>query len=260
MMTKSTFSIAFVAIAAALLITGALVRASESDDRIESSARKSYIFKTYLKDDSIKTESTDGAVTLTGSVSDATHKTLAQDTIEGLSGVKTVDNQLIIKGDTPAQHSDTWIGWKVNSALLFHRNVNASETTVNVKDGIVTLQGKASSMAQKDLTAEYARDVDNVKDVRNDMTVVTTSAIAGETMHEKIDDASITAEVKSSLRSHRSTSTAHTTVSTRDGVVTVRGIAKNDAEKRLVTKLSDDINGVAFVVNNMTIAPPVAQN
>jgi osmotically-inducible protein OsmY len=60
--------------------------------------------------------------------------------------------------------------------------------------------------------------------------------------------------------SHRSTSALHTTVSTSDGVVTLSGIAKNDAEKSLVTKLVTDIKGVNRVNNNMTIAVPVAAN
>jgi osmotically-inducible protein OsmY len=51
-----------------------------------------------------------------------------------------------------------------------------------------------------------------------------------------------------------------TSVSTTDGVVTLSGIAKNDAEKSLVTKLVTDINGVTSVINNMTIAVPVAAN
>jgi osmotically-inducible protein OsmY len=49
-------------------------------------------------------------------------------------------------------------------------------------------------------------------------------------------------------------------VQTSDGVVTVTGIAKNAAEKSLVTKLATDINGVNSVVNNMTIAVPAASN
>lgn len=40
---------------------------------------------------------------------------------------------------------------------------------------------------------------------------------------------------------------------TVDGIVTVTGVAKNADEKRLVTKLATDINGVTSVVNNMTI-------
>jgi hyperosmotically inducible protein len=260
MKMKSTYPLALSVIAGALLVTSPSLRASSTDSRIESSAAKSYVFKTYLKDDSIKTESKNGIVTLTGTVADASHKSMAEDTVASLPGVVSVDNQLLINGEQPAEHSDTWIGWKVKSALLFHRNVSATGTTVYVKDGVVTLQGEASSQAEKELTTEYARDVDNVKEVNNNMTIAQTPAAPDATIGDKIDDASITAEVKSSLMSHHSTSALRTSVSTADGVVTLGGVARNDAEKSLVTKLVTDINGVTSVINNMTIAGPVAAN
>ena len=41
------------------------VYAGKTDSRIESSARQSYVFKTYLKNDDIRIQSSDGVVTLT---------------------------------------------------------------------------------------------------------------------------------------------------------------------------------------------------
>jgi osmotically-inducible protein OsmY len=257
---KRIYPLVLLVATGALLVASTSLRASETDDRIVSSATKSYVFKTYLKDDSIKTESKNGVVTLTGTVAEASHKSLAENTLESLPGVKSVDNQLTVKGEQPAEHSDMWISVKVKTSLLFHRNVSAIGTKVYVKDGIVTLQGEASSLAQKELTTEYAKDIDNVKEVKNEMTIAKTPAKPGETMGEKIDDASITAQVKASLMTHRSTSALKTKVSTTDGVVTVSGIAKNAAEKSLVTKLVTDINGVTSVINNMTIAVPVPAN
>jgi len=255
---KSILPLTLAAVVSTMLITSPPLQAADTDSRIESSAAKSYVFKTYLKDDSIKTVSKDGVVTLTGTVAEASHKSLAENTVESLPGVNKVNNQLVVNGEQPAEHSDAWITTKVKSALLFHRNVSATGTTVYTRDGVVTLQGVASSQAQKELTTEYAKDIDNVKEVQNNMTIAQSPATAGETTGDKIDDASITAQVKSSLLSHRSTSALHTTVSTTDGVVTLGGIAKNDAEKSLVTKLTEDINGVTSVINNMTIAVPVA--
>jgi osmotically-inducible protein OsmY len=55
------------------------------------------------------------------------------------------------------------------------------------------------------------------------------------------------------LATHRSTSSVKTTVVTRDGKVTLTGIAKNDAEKTLVSKLVTDIQGVTDVKNQMTV-------
>jgi osmotically-inducible protein OsmY len=255
---KFMFSLTLAAVVSTMLITSQPARAADTDSRIESSAAKSYVFKTYLKDDSIKTVSRDGVVTLTGTVAESSHKSLAENTVTGLPGVKSVDNQLVVSGEQPAEHSDTWITMKVKTALLFHRNVSASGTTVYTKDGVVTLQGVAGSEAVKDLTTEYAKDVENVKSVQNNMTIAKAPAMSNTTIGDKIDDASISAQVKSSLLSHRSTSALRTTVSTTDGVVTVGGVAKNEAEKSLVTKLATDVNGVSGVINNMTIGLPIA--
>jgi hyperosmotically inducible periplasmic protein len=96
--------------------------------------------------------------------------------------------------------------------------------------------------------------------VKNEMTVAKITAKPEETTGEKIDDASITAQVKMSLLSHHSTSAIKTKVETTEGVVTVSGPAKNAAEKALVTKLITDINGVGSVVNNMTIDATLTKN
>jgi osmotically-inducible protein OsmY len=257
---KTNYSKSFTAIAAVVLCSGSFVFgafASETDSRIESTAQESYVYRTYLKDDSVVTRSRDGVVTLTGSVTQESHKSLAQETVANLPGVKSVDNQLVLKGDSPAENSDGWIGMKVKTTLLFHPNVNAFKTLVEVKDGVVTLKGEAASQAQKDLAGEYAKDVSGVKNVKNEMTLANIPASSGQTLGEKIDDASIVAQVKVALLSHHSTSAVNTKVAVVDGIVTVSGVAKNDAEKVLVGKLVADVNGVKSVINNMTIADSV---
>jgi len=238
--------------AVALLMLSMPVHASQMDYRIESTARNSYVFKTFLQNDDIKVESRDGAVTLTGIVADNFNKSLAEETVAGIPGVQSVDNRLEVQGASPTANSDAWIRDKVKFTLLFHRSVSAGKTAVDVKDGIVTLRGDAASGAQKDLTTEYARDVEGVKEVNNEMTV-TKSSKKTRTVGEKIDDASITAQVKMTLLFHRSTSAVNTKVETKLGVVTLYGKASNAAEKDLVTKLANDVNGVNGVKNRMTI-------
>jgi osmotically-inducible protein OsmY len=249
---KIMYRIVMVASVVALLITSVPVHATRMDSLIESSAKKSYVFKTYLKGDDIKIESRDGAVTLTGIVSEEYHKSLAQETVAGLPGVKSVDNRLEVKGAPPTANSDVWLRDKVKVTLLFHRSVmNAGTTEVDVKDGIVTLRGNAASQAQKELTAEYARDVEGVKDVNNSIIVSQNSTKTDS--GEDIDDASITAQVKITLLYHRSTSAIKTKVETNNGNVTLYGKAGNTAELDLATKLASDVNGVKSVKNRMTI-------
>ena len=249
---KASYRLALMMVAAfALLALSVPVHASKMDIRIESSAKQSYVFKTYLKSDDIKIQSREGVVALTGTVSEESHKTLAQDTVASLPGVKSVDNKLEVKGDTPTANSDAWLSAKVKTMLLFHRNVSGL-TEVNTTDGIVTLRGEAASQAQKDLTTEYAKDVEGIKDVNNEMAVKKTSKKT-QTTGEKIDDASITAQVKMTLLYHRSTSAISTSVATKRGVVTVKGKAANASELSLATKLANDVNGVKSVKNKMTI-------
>ena len=252
-------------VASILFLINLQLFASETDDRIESSAKQSYVFKTYLKGDDIKIQSKDGVVTLTGTVSEESHKPLARETVASLPGVKSVDNKLELKGEVPAEHSDAWLIARVKSTLYFHRNVSATGTEVFAKDGNITLRGEVTSKAQKDLTTEYAKDVEGVKDVKNEMKLSDTAMKSGEktmgqkmgekmdTMMESIDDASITGLVKTTLLYHRSTSGLKTAVETKEGVVTLSGKAKNAAEKDLATKFVVDVYGVKRVVNNMTV-------
>lgn len=250
MTSKVLYPLAF---AASLIVTGSSLLAGELDDRIEASFKSSYVNQTYLKDDSVKAKSADGIVTLTGTVADESHKALAEETAANLPGVTRVDNQLATKAEAAAESADTWMARKVKLALLFHRNVSGFGTTVAVKDGIVTLTGEASSLAQKELTTEYAGDIEGVKTVDNQMTVAAEAKPPVQTAGEKLDDASVTAQVKLALLTHRSTSSIKTKVTTLDGAVTLTGIAKNAAEKALVTKLVGDIQGVSSVNNEMTV-------
>jgi len=260
-MKKTMYCLALIVTVTVVFLFNVNLFASVTDDRIESSAKKSYVFKTYLKGDDIKIQSKDGVVTLTGTVSEESHKSLAQETVASLPGVKSVDNKLGIKGEIPAAYTDAWLITKVKATLLFHRNVNATGTEVLAKDGIVTLRGEATNSAQKDLTTEYAKDVEGVKNVKNEMTILTAATKPGkktigekiDSISEKIDDASITALVKTTLLYHRSTSALKTTVETKEGVVMLGGKAKNAAEKDLATKLVSDVHGVKKVVNNMIV-------
>ncbi|MFH7326102.1 BON domain-containing protein [Desulfurivibrio sp. C05AmB] len=256
---KVIFSIALMLAAVAVLSFSVPAQASGQDDQIESSAKQSYVFKNYLKDDEIKIKSKDGVVSLTGTVSEESHKLLAAETVASLPGVKSVDNKLEVKEEKHDEMSDAWIMTKVKTTLLFHRNVSGFKTEVDVKDGIVTLRGEADNQAQKDLATEYVKDIEGVKDVKNEMAVAKPAKESSKgtkdirTIGDKIDDASITAMVKTTLLYHRSTSGLQTKVETKNGVVTLSGKAKNAAEKDLATKLAKDVKGVEDVNNRMTI-------
>jgi hyperosmotically inducible protein len=78
---KVNYSKVFVAVIFAVVFTAVSGHANQTDDQIVSSANNSYVYKNYLKDDSIKILSSDGVVTLTGTVSEESHRGLAQKTV-----------------------------------------------------------------------------------------------------------------------------------------------------------------------------------
>lgn len=224
----------------------ALFASSGIDNKIEDAAKASYNYRTVLEGH-VQVKASDGVVTLTGTVQDKGDKDLAADTVGNLPGVVSVNNQIKVEPAFP-EKSDAWMAFKIRSRLLVKGNVSATSTKVEVKDGNVLLTGTADNIAQKELTTAYAKDIDGVKSVKNAIVVTDKPTLA-----EKIDDASITSQVKYALLTHKSTSALKTKVVTSDGVVLVTGEAASDAEKALVTKLAKDVRGVNSVSNYMTV-------
>ena len=79
-----------------LTITGYLFNA-DTDDHITAAARESFALKNDLKGDDIQVHSQDGAVTLTGTVGEEPHLSLAAETVADLPGVKRVVNRLAVR-------------------------------------------------------------------------------------------------------------------------------------------------------------------
>jgi osmotically-inducible protein OsmY len=227
-----------------------LFATTDTDRKIESTAKASYNYRVLLEDH-VTVKAKDGVVTLTGMVADKDSKTIAEDTVSNLPGVSRVDNQLTLD---PAikEHSDAGIAWKIRYQLLMRANVSFADTKVNVQDGTVVLTGTAANTAEKELVGVYAAEIAGVKTVKNEI-VVLKDPSDRKTVAESVDDASITSQIKYALLTHKSTSALKTKVATNDGVVVITGTAANDAEKSLVAKLASSIRGVKSVTNNMTV-------
>ncbi|HEY5229181.1 MAG TPA: BON domain-containing protein [Opitutaceae bacterium] len=226
---------------------GMLFANTATDRQIEDAAKQSYNYRAVL-DGKVSASSSDGVVTLTGTVQERDQRALAEDTVSNLPGVVSVIDQIKVESE-PSEHSDAWIAMKIRGELLVHANVSATATKVDVNNGVVLLTGTVDNSAQKDLTEAYAKGIDGVRSITNDLVVKDTAPTVGE----KMDDASITSQVKYELLTHRSTSAIKTKVSTADGAVLITGDASSDAEKDLVTKLASTIRGVKTVDNEMVV-------
>jgi hyperosmotically inducible periplasmic protein len=167
---------------------------------------------------------------------------------------------LLGAGARAADRPDSWITTKVKSELAAHKDVSAIHTKVTTDDGIVTLTGNAKSTEEKELTGQYASEVEGVKKVDNRLVVINRKGEsrmekegAGSAALDKLDDASITGRVKTALAAHRGTSALHTDVDTKDGKVTLTGTATTDAQKTLAEKVARKVHGVRSVENDLEV-------
>lgn len=237
----------------ALLLTApAAARDRAQDARIEAAARRTFAFRVHLREDAVEVQARNGVVTLTGTVSDGFHRTLAEETVAGLPGVRSVENRLKVRPDAPAEASDAWLAARIRAALRYRRDLRAERIDVEVREGVATLSGSVPTAQDRDRAGAAVREVEGVREVRNTLTV---DAAVARPLAERLDDATITAQVKVMLLFRRGTRTLATRVATDRGTVTLRGTARTPAERRLAGQVARDVQGVRRVINRMTVAP-----
>lgn len=80
------------------------------------------------------------------------------------------------------------------------------------------------------------------------------SYLTGKTAGQNLDDATITASVKTKLATDQSASTlTRIDVDTNKGTVTLNGVVDDAATKKRVAELAKQVGGVQNVVNNLQV-------
>lgn len=184
---------------------------------------------------------------------------------------------LLAGGVAEAARPDSWITAKVKSKLAAAKDVGAFGTNVDTRDGVVTLRGEVDTEAEKTLAGRYAREIEGVRRVdnqlvvrgmpdREDTGVFDRDDAASDDTREQvpqrgwgdralggIDDAAITARVKSALAGTRGTRALKTNVDTKQGTVTLTGTARSESEKELAEEVAKGVNGVREVDNQIQV-------
>ena len=234
-----------------------------SDDWIALKVRSALLFHKDVGIRDTDVQVLNGVVTLTGVASSDAEKALATEYAQDIKGVKRVDNQLKVVADrrtarqaeleTRSESNVHAVGADVRAAGREARNetrsaVREARSEAEEAGNEARREAREAKNEARDEVREVRREAD--RDIRNANAETTRSA---RTTGDRIDDASITAQLKSSLAVRRSTGALRTDITTRNGVVTVRGEAKNKAEKDLVTQIAREINGVREVNNEMSV-------
>jgi hyperosmotically inducible protein len=162
--------------------------------------------------------------------------------------------------------SDPGITTKIKTQLSADDTVKAYQIDVDTKDKVVTLSGNVESQAAKDRAGEIARATTGVVDVVNNITVGTGSAAmpgeytpaggeggGGTSVGTVIDDAALTTSVKAKLLADTTVGGLKIDVDTKEGVVTLTGNVKTQAEADEAVRITRETEGVKDVVSNLTV-------
>lgn len=147
--------------------------------------------------------------------------------------------------------SDYAIKQDVLDELDWDPEVNASKVGVEVTDGAVTLTGAVQTYRQKQAARAAAKRVAGVR------TLVDRLEIELPEQH-RLSDEGLAERIAHVLNSNLSNVGKDVQAEVEDGIVTLTGELEHHYQRRNILKNIEHVAGVADVVDNMTVRPPVS--
>ena len=148
------------------------------------------------------------------------------------------------------QEAQIWTTYTLSPYL------RANDLNVTVHEGKATLTGKVNEDVNKDLAKQIALGVNGIKEVDNQIVVLADYEPTPGTVRnygQVVDDASITAAVKSKLVWSKHTDGQTTEVETNGGTVTLTGTAESAKAKLAAERLALNTTGVVAVSNQLVV-------
>lgn len=152
---------------------------------------------------------------------------------------------------------DAWIKGKVETAMLLNQHLNNFKIKTDVDKGVVSLSGEVDSDIKQDLAEEIALGIEGVKQVKNDIEVVTEVASNNKntrSLKDKFDDLTLGTTVKTKLFANSNIAGHDINVDTKNGVVTLKGEVDSQIERDLAVKIAENVDDVRKVQDELTIA------
>lgn len=149
---------------------------------------------------------------------------------------------------------DATLTTRVKARLMDDERLNNTDIDVDSNNGVVTLKGSANTDEARDRAEELARQVEGVKEVRNQIATPSTRNTIGERSQEAADDAErvisdswITTKVRGSLLTDSAVEGHNVGIKTVEGVVHLSGHVKSEAARERAIQVAREIKGVKEV-------------
>ena len=159
-----------------------------TDEQIKKDVVDQLFWDSRLDAANIDTEVVGGTVVLKGSVDDYFSKRVAGIDAQSIKGVRRVDNQLRIRGATPATAREVILE-RVRQVLAVHSEVNLHSLKVFMEGDVLFLEGVVDAYWKKQLAEELAYQVLGVTEVENRIGVTPTTGGGDEIIARSVVEA-----------------------------------------------------------------------
>ncbi len=268
MRLPNRFPLLACALSLSLLGGASLAQADTAADmqsaRQETQIWTTYALSPYLRANDLRVSVRDGKATLTGTVAEDVNKDLAKQIALGVTGIKDVDNQILVNADfQPKAASDNYgqgiedasITAAIKSKLLWSKAADGRSVHVETKNGRVKLTGNTTSKQTRENAGRLAMGTRGVNSVNNQLVVDSTGPSTSDKaktevkeVKQDISDTWISTKVLSTFMYSNNVSASDIDVSTLNGIVTLKGKVESGAERALAVELAQNIRGVKSVV------------
>ena len=231
------------------------IKESSEDAATSTKVKTALMLSKHVSPFDIEVNTKQGVVSLAGQVPSEEVKAMAGAIAKDTSGVKELQNNLIVDpGTRPNPEAsrltdrvaDLEIKMITEEALRKNPELKDSPITLAVKERKVSLNGTVETESQKSLAQQIAWGVQGVVGVVNNLGVTTTSTNAAP-------EDKLAKKVEFELYSTKAFSLNTLQIHSADGTVTLAGSVSTRAEKLLAEKIAQTVSGVRKVVNNLNV-------
>ena len=145
--------------------------------------------------------------------------------------------------------TDNWIKMKVYALFVPEKGLDASDIDVDVKNGVVTLNGTVMTSAGRERAVAIVKATDGVKGVIDNLRI----APAGATPI-RMSDGFIKGRIYGLLMNDSALEGSDIDVDVNDGVVTLKGTVRSEAGRTRAVAIAKGSAGVKSVTDTLTIS------
>lgn len=233
------------------------------DARITARIETMFLMNDHLSPFNINTTTSEGAVTLSGSVSDEIQKELAGELAASVDGVVSVDNRItIVEAHASSTPNRTWrqriddldTAASIKRRLLTGGEFKGLKIGVNVDRGVVTLYGVVGTDENRARIGQIAQDTEGVVRVENNLTVRAKDPLDQvQNVGRQVTDEWTEKRVETALMMNRHVRVRNLNVEVDDGVCILTGLVDTPAQRELALSIAENLYGVGRVRNEISV-------